>query len=73
MQLPSAPRLCRGQHDRSLIAVQTAPAAAGVSLLVSWFLHFHLNFVNKKIFRRHHEGKNACHRDAAATAHTAER
>jgi hypothetical protein len=38
MQLASAPRESSGQNERASMAVQAAPAPAGVSLLVSRFL-----------------------------------
>ena len=66
MQFPS------GQRDKHQGIRFTIPAA-GLALLVSWFLP--PREISNKIRSptAQYTCKNSCHRDAAATAHTAER
>ena len=65
MQLASVPRKLRG-HVKLVMAAQPSP---------QWCHGFCIprQLCNeKKNPIRHHDGKNACHRDAAAATHTAE-
>jgi len=67
MQPPSVPRINRGYHDRLVMAAQVSP---------QWCHGFCIPrqlYNEKNNPTRHHEGKNTCHRDAAAAAHTAKR
>lgn len=67
MQLPSVPRINRGHNDKSVMAAQASP---------QWCHGFCIprQLCNEKSNpTRHHEGKNTCHRDAAAAALTAKR
>jgi len=54
-------------------AVRPAPAPAGDPLLVSRFLPTREFINNHHTPASHHECKNTRHREAAPTAHTAER
>jgi len=67
MQPPSVPRKLRGHHDKLVMAAQASP---------QWCHGFCIPRQpsnEKNNSTRHHDGKNSCHRDAAAAAHTAKR
>jgi hypothetical protein len=78
MQLPSVPRKLCGHHDKLVMAAQASP------LWCHGFCKPRQLCNEKKNIKHQHDGKNApaltsfgtgqaCHREAAAAAHTAER
>jgi hypothetical protein len=67
MQPPSVSRIIRGHHNKLVMAAQASPL---------WCHGFCIprQLCNEKNNpTRQHDGKNACHRDAAAAAHTTKR